>query len=199
MPFCVVAEEAGVADGFLVGRHAAVHRLGDHAGQQSEAAQQHERARVGGGRPFRRDQRALRREHHVEDFADAFVDVDFRGALGRIGEVAQDRRDPFHQERAAGVVGRPVDRAGRLRIGAGEVERDASALLDHLQLELVQLRIGDAVVLDVVLPDVFAVRDLRQQLVAVDVAALVEDRLEAGFYRVAAEALEQRLHPLVRP
>ena len=71
---------------------------------------------------------------------------------GRVGEVAQDRRDPFDQEGAAGIVGRPVDRAGRLRIGAGEVERDALALLDHLQRELVQLRIGDAVVLDVVLP-----------------------------------------------
>ena len=113
---------------------------------------------------------------------------------GRVGEVAQDRRDPFDQERAVGIVGRPVDRAGRLRIGAGEVERDALALLDHLQRELVQLRIGDAVVLDVVLPGVFAVGDLRQQLVAEDVAALVEDGLEAGLHRLAAEALEQLRH-----
>ena len=143
-----------------------VDRLRDHAGEQAEAAQQHERARVGRRRPFRRDQRALRREHHVEDFADAFVDVDFGGALRRVGEVAQDRRDPFDQEGAAGIVGRPVDRAGRLRIGAGEIERDAVALLDHLERELVQLRIGDAVVLDVVLPAVFAVGDLRQQFAA---------------------------------
>ena len=120
--------------------------------------------------------------------------MDFGGALRRVGEIAQDRRDPFDQEGAAGVVGRPVDRAGRLRIGAGEVERDAPVLLDHLERELVQLRIGDAVVLDVVFPDVFAVGDLRQQLVAIDVAALVEDGLEAGLDRLAAEALEQRFH-----
>ena len=127
--------------------------LRDDAGEQAETAQQHERARIGGGRPFRRDQRALRRKHHVEDLADAFVDVNFGGALRRVGEIAQDRRDPFHQEGAAGIVGRPVDRAGRLRIGAGEVERDALALLDHLQRDFVQLRVGDAVVLDVVFPD----------------------------------------------
>ena len=126
------------------------------------------------------------REHHVEDLADAFVDVDLRGALRRVGEVAQDRRDPFDQERAVGVVGRPVDRAGRLRIGAVEVERDVPVLLDHLERELVQLRVGDAVVLDVVLPGVFAVGDLRQQLVAIDVAALVEDGLEAGLDRSRA-------------
>ena len=64
-------------------------------------------------------------------------------------------------------------------------------LLDHLQRELVQLGIGDAVVLDVIFPGIFAVGDLGQQLVAVDVAALVEDGLEAGFNLLAAEALEQ--------
>ena len=166
MPSCVGAVESGVADGLLVRRHAAVHGLRDDAGEQPEAAQQHEGTRVGGGRPFRRDQRALGREHHVEDLADAFVDVDLGRALRRVGEVAQDRRDPFDQERAAGIVGRPVDRAGGLRIGAGEVEGDALAPLDHLERELVQLGVGDAVVLDVVLPAIFAVGDLRQQFVA---------------------------------
>ena len=71
--------------------------------------------------------RALGREDHVEDLADAFVDVDLGRAFGRIGEIAQDRRDPFDQEGAVGIVGRPVDRADRLRIGAVEVERDAAA------------------------------------------------------------------------
>ena len=130
----------------------------------------------------------------VEDFADAFVDVDLRRALRRVGEVAQDRRDPFDQERAAGIVGGPVDRAGRLRIGAGEIERDPVALFDQRERKLVQLRIGDAVVLDIVFPAVFAVGDLRQELAAEGVAAGVEDRLEARLDRVAAEALEQLGH-----
>src|SRR6516164_2350114 len=95
---------------------------------------------------------------------------------------------------AAGIVRRPVDRAARLRIGAGEIERDASPALDHLQRELVQLGIADAVVLDVVLPGIFPVGDLRDEFVAVDVAALVEDGLEAGFDRLASEAREQPLH-----
>ena len=127
-------------------------RLRDDAGEQAETAQQHERARIRGRRPLRRDQRALGREDHIEDFADAFIDVNLRGALRRVGEVAQDRRDPFDQKGAAGIVSRPVDRAGRLRIGAGEIKRDAVAVLEQFQRELVQLRIGDAVVLDVILP-----------------------------------------------
>ena len=69
-----------------------------------------------------------------------------------------------------------------------------SPFLLQRQRELVQLRIGDAVVLDVVFPAVFAVGDLRQQFVAEDVAAGVEDRLEAGLDRLAAEALEQLGH-----
>ena len=69
-----------------------------------------------------------------------------------------------------------------------------SPVLDQLQRELVQLRIGDAVMLDVIFPAVFAVGDLGQQFAAEDVAAGVEDRLEAGFDRLAAEALEQLGH-----
>src|SRR5262245_64479367 len=86
----------------------------------------------------------------TSNLAHAFVDVNLGGALRRIGEVAQDRRNPFDQKGAAGIVRRPVDRAARLRIGAGEIERDALAALDHLQRELVQLGIADAVVLDIV-------------------------------------------------
>ena len=69
----------------------------------------------------------------IEDLADAFVDVQFGGAFRRVGEVAQNRRDPFDQEGAVGIIGRPVDRPRGLRIGAVKVERDAPALLDHLQ------------------------------------------------------------------
>ena len=106
----IAAEEAGISDGLLVGGHAALDRLRDHAREQPETAQQHEGARIGCRRPVRRDQRALRREYDVEDLAHAFVDVDLGGALGRVGEVAQDRRDPFDQKSAVGVVGRPIDR-----------------------------------------------------------------------------------------
>ena len=66
--------------------------------------------------------------------------------------------------------------------------------LDHLERELVQLGIGQTVVLDIILPAVFAVGDLRQQFVAEDVAAFVEDGLETGLHRLAAEALEQLRH-----
>ena len=48
--------------------------------------------------------------------------------------------------------------------------------------------------LDIIFPVVFAVGDLRQQLAAERVAAGVEDRLEAGFHGLAAEALEQFRH-----
>ena len=134
----------------------------DHARQQTEAAQEDKRPRVGRGRPFRRDQRAFWGKDHVEHVTDAFIDVDFGGAFGRIGQIAQDRSDPFDQEGAVGIVRRPVDRTGRLRIGAVEVERDLAALLGHLQGDLVQLWISDAVMLDVVLPGIFAVGDFCQ-------------------------------------
>jgi hypothetical protein len=81
-----------------------------------------------------------------------------------------------------------------LRRGTVEVERDAVAPLGHPERQPVQARVGDAVVLDEVLPGVLAVRDLRQQLVAVDVAALVEDRLEAGLDGVLPETPEQLRH-----
>ena len=48
--------------------------------------------------------------------------------------------------------------------------------------------------LDIVLPAVFAVGDLRQQFAAENVAAFVENGLEAGLDRIAAEALEQFGH-----
>jgi hypothetical protein len=190
------AVETGVADGFLIRRHPPVHRLRHHTGQEPKAAQQHEGARIGRGRPFRRDQRSLRRKDHLEHVADTFVDVNFRGTFRRVGEVAQDRRDPFDQEGAVGIVGRPIDRPGRLRIGAVEVERDLAALLGHLQRQLVQFWIGDAVVFDVIFPGIFAVGDLAQQLVAVDVAAFLQDGLEAGFDLILAETRKQAGHPL---
>ncbi len=69
----IVAEEAGVADGFLIGRNAAADRLGDDAGEKTETAQQHERPRIGRRGPLWGDQRALRRKHHIEHLADAFM------------------------------------------------------------------------------------------------------------------------------
>ncbi|MEI9924017.1 MAG: hypothetical protein WDN50_11315 [Bradyrhizobium sp.] len=68
-------------------------------------------------------------------------------------------------------------------------------LLGHLQRDFMQLRIGDAVVLDVVLPGVFAVGDLGEQFITIDVAAFIEDRLETGLDLLATEALEQPAHP----
>src|SRR5439155_6915140 len=98
-------------------------------------------------RPSRRNPRALGREDDVEHFAHAFVDMDLGGALGRVGEITQDGGDPFDEEGATGIVRRPIDWTVRLRIGTGEVERDALAPLDHLQRDFVQLWITDTVVL----------------------------------------------------
>ena len=120
--------------------------------------------------------------------------MDLGGAFRRVGEVAQNGCDPFDQKCAAGIVRGPVDRPAGLRIGAGKIEREPVAFFDQRQRKLVQFRVGDAVVLDIVLPGVFAVGDLRQQLASEDIAASVEDRLEAGFHRLAAEALKQLRH-----
>ena len=192
----ILTEEAGVPNSLLVRRHAAFDCLRHDARQQSEAAQQHERARIGGGRPSRRNQRALGREDDVEHFAHAFVDMDLGGALGRVGEITQNRGDPFDEKGATGIVRRPMDWPVRLRIGTGEVERDALAPLDHLQRDFVQLWIADTVVLDIIFPGIFAVGDLRQQLLAIDVAAFVENGLEAAFHRLASEAGKQSFHAL---
>jgi hypothetical protein len=59
-----------------------------------------------------------------------------------------------------------------------------------MKRELVQSRRTHPVVLDIVFPGIFAVGDFREQLVAIDVAALVEDGLEASLDRGATEALE---------
>jgi hypothetical protein len=109
--------------------------------------------------------------------------------LRRIGAIHLIRNAPPR------VVGGPVDRAGRLRIGAGEIEGDAIAALDQGEGEFVQPGIADAVVLDIVDPGIGAVGDLRNELVAIDVAALVEDGLEAGLHGVAPEPGKQSLHP----
>ncbi len=57
-----------------------------------------------------------------------------------------------------------------------------------------QFWVGDAVVLDVVFPSVFAVGDFCQQFIAIDVAAFLQDSLEAGLDLFLAEALEQPGH-----
>ena len=118
----VGAVDAGVADRLLVGRHPAVDRLGEHAGEHAEQPQDHERAGVGGRRELRREQRALGREPHLDQRHHALVDVELGHPLGGVGEVAQDRRQPLLQEVAVGVVAAVVDRALRLRRGAVEVE-----------------------------------------------------------------------------
>ena len=69
-----------------------------------------------------------------------------------------------------------------------------SPFLISVSASLCSFGIGDAVVLDVIFPAVFAVGDLRQQFVAENIAAGVEDGLEAGLDRVAAETLEQLRH-----
>ena len=76
-----------------------------------EQPQDHERARVGRRREDRRQERAGRREPQLDERHDALVDVQLGHPLGRVGEVAEDRREPLLQEDAVGVVAGVVDRA----------------------------------------------------------------------------------------
>ena len=159
----VGAVDAGVADRLLVGGHPAAGGLGQHAGEDAEQPQDHERPGVGRRREDRGEQRALLREAHLDQRDDALVDVELGHPLRRLGQVAQDRRQPLLQEVAVGVVAAVVDRALRLRAGAGEVDDQRDVLggvHDQRDPLAVQLRLLDAVVLGVVLPDVGAVRDL---------------------------------------
>ena len=105
-----------------------------------------------------------RREAHLDQLDDALVDVELGHPLGRVGEVAQDRREPLLEEVAVGVVAGVVDRPLRLRVGAREVDDQPVALLGQRHPLRVQPRRVDAVVLGVVLPAVDAVGDLRQHL-----------------------------------
>ena len=189
----VVAVEAGIANGLLIRRHRAADRLGDGASEQAYTAEQDEGARVGGRGKHRSHQCPLGRELDLEDLANAFVDVDLRGAFRRFRKVAQHRRDPFDEESPIGVIGRPVDRSHGLRIDTGEIQHDLVGGFGHLQRELMEPRLGYAVVFDEVLELVRAVGDSRQQFVLKDVAALIQDGLEARFHGFATEAFEQAL------
>ena len=203
----VLAVDAGVADRLLVGRHPAVDRLGDDAGEHAEQPQDDEGAGVGRRREDRREQRALLGEAHLDERHDALVDVELGHPLGGVGEVAQDRREPLLEEVAVDVVAAVVDRALGLRRRAGEVDDElraavagtAGRLLVSVIRWRVQPRLVDAVVLGVVLPDVGAVGDLGQDLAAVGLGGLVEDRVERGLDRVAAVALEQLGRAGARP
>ena len=61
-------------------------------------------------------------EAHLDQRHDALVDVELGHPLGRVGEVAQDRRQPLLEEDAVAVVAAVVDRPLGLRAGAVEVE-----------------------------------------------------------------------------
>jgi hypothetical protein len=70
----------------------------------------------------------------------------------------------------------------------------SSRIDDHLQRQPVQPRGAHAVVLDVILPCILAVSDFGQKLMAIDVAALVKDRLKARLNRMGTETREQVAH-----
>ena len=128
---------------------------------------------------------------------DALVDVQLGHALGRVGEVAQDRREPLLEEHAVGVVAGVVDRA--LAPG-GSVPvksriKPVVALGERHPLG-VQARRIDAVVLGVVLPDVGAVGDLAEELTPERLGRALQDRLEARLDLLATVAAEQVGEPL---
>ena len=200
-PLEIVTVDAGVSDRLLVGGHPAVHRLGDHAGEHTEQPQDHEGAGVGRSREHRSEQRAWRRKPHLDERHDALVDVQLGHPLRRLGEVAQDRRQPLLQEHPVAVVAAVVDRALRLRRRATEVEDQPLAVRvvgsragerDPLR---VQHRLVDPVVLGVVLPDPLPHGDLGQDLAPVRRGRAIDDRVEAGLDRVHAVAVEQLAEP----
>ena len=109
-------------DAEIVTVHADGSEEKSNAGEDAEETEYHERACIRRRREHRREQRAWRREAHLDQIDDALVDVQLSGPLRGIGEVAEDRREPLGQEVAVGEVGAVVDRALRLRPGPGEVE-----------------------------------------------------------------------------
>jgi len=106
----VEAVEAGVADRLLVGWHHAIGGLGEDAGQDTEQPQDDEGAGVGGGREDGREEVPGGGNFDVDERDDTLVDVKLGHALWRVGEIAEDRRDPLFQEDAVGVVAGVVDR-----------------------------------------------------------------------------------------
>jgi hypothetical protein len=192
----VDAVKPGVADRLLVRGHAATDGLGEDAGEDAELAQDDERPRVGRRREHRGEQGPGRREPELDQGHDALVDVELGHALGRVGEVSQDGRQPLLEEHAVGVVAGVIDRPLRLRAGAGEVDDQAIVALGERHPLRVQARRVHTVVLGVVLPHVGAVGDLGQELAPEGLGGALENRVETGLDLLAAVALEQIAEPL---
>ena len=157
--------------------------------------QDDERAGVGRGREDRRQERARRWEPELDQRHDALVDVQFRHPLGRVGEVAQDRREPLLEEHAVGIVAGVVDRALGLGARAREVQDEAAAGLGQRDALRVEPGRVDAVVLGVVLPDVGAVGNPGEQLPPECLGRPREDRLEARLDLPGAVPTEEGTEP----
>ena len=189
------AVHAPVADRLLVGGHPAADGLGEAAGEHPQQAENQEGAGVGRRREDGGHQRPLGRKDDLEDLADALVEVELGGALGRVGQVAENAGDPLPEEEAVGVVAGVVDRAERLGPGPGQVADDLAGRLGHRHPEHVESRLADAVMLDVVLELVGPVRDLDQDLPPKALRAAIDDRLEAPLQRLRAVLVEQPRQP----
>ena len=207
------AVDAGVPDRLLVGRHPPADRLGQHAGQHAEQPQDHERAGVRGGGEDRREQRPGWRKPHLDQIDHALVDVQLGHPFRRVSEVSQDRRQPFGEEVAVGVVAAVIDRPLGLRARAMEVQDQlravrsagvpgvaplASRVIGRPgQRDALGVQPGrvHAVVLGVVLPGPGADRDLREDLAAERRRGAGDDRVEAGLDGAGAVPLEQLGEP----
>ena len=182
-------------DRLLIRGHAPADRLRDDTGQDPEQAQDDERSRVGRRREHGREQGAAV-ESQLDQRDDALVDVELGHALGRVGQIPQNRRQPFLEEHAVGVVAGVIDRALRLRAGAGEVDDQAVVALGERHSLRVQAWRIDAVVFGVVFPHVRSVRDLGQELAPERLGGALQDRVEAGFDLLATVAAEEIAEPL---
>ena len=89
-----------------------------------------------------------------------------------------------------------IDRALRLRTGAGEVDDQAVVALGERHPLRVETRRIDAVVLGVVLPHVRPVGDLRVELTPKRFGGPLEDRVEARLDLLPAVAAEEVAEPL---
>jgi hypothetical protein len=189
--------EAGVSNRLLVGRDLAAGGFRQDAREDAEQAQDHERARVDWRRKDRREQGARRREAQLDERDDALVDVKLGHALGRVGEIAQDRRDPLLEEDAIGVIARVIDRPPGLRSRSVEINDEPTlGSLGKAHALRMQARRIDAVVFGVILPHIRAVRDLREQLAPERLGGSIENGVEAGLHRLAAVAPEELAKPI---
>ena len=184
LAFEIEAIEAIDLDVLHIGDHIAVEHFGERHRIGAYHAQHAGHATDDGRRKFRTEDGAFR-DPATEDLSDAFVDDD-------AGDLClKERPEPF---RIMPTVERPVHRATGLRVGAFEIEDHFIRVFADRDFQFDGLVQGEAVVLDKVLADIFAIREHRQTHIAHDFRTTIHDFVERSLNQVTAEALAQFDH-----